>query len=57
MNPLGSLPIVVLNGQNLTQSYAILRHFARRLGEYEGETEEEKYWADVICDAVIDCMF
>ncbi|KAL9079703.1 MAG: hypothetical protein Q9157_001429 [Trypethelium eluteriae] len=54
LNPLGSLPLVLLNDKILTQSYAILRHFARQLGAYEGETEEEKYWTDVICDIVID---
>lgn len=39
----------------LTQSYAILRHWGRQLGAYDGETEDEKYWADAICDIVIDC--
>ncbi|KAL9087150.1 MAG: hypothetical protein Q9165_006801 [Trypethelium subeluteriae] len=56
LNPLGTLPLVLLNDKILTQSYAILRHFARQLGAYEGGTEEEKYWTDVVCDIVIDCM-
>lgn len=55
MNPLGFIPVIELNGRILTQSYAILRHFARQLGKYEGETEEEKYWADAMCDIGIDC--
>ncbi|KAK5020098.1 hypothetical protein LTR16_012639, partial [Cryomyces antarcticus] len=38
-------------------SYAILRHFARQLGAYDGETEDEKYWADAMCDIVLDCTF
>ena len=55
MNPATTIPVVELNGRILTQSYAILRHFARQLGRYDGETEEEKYWADAMCDIVIDC--
>jgi len=55
MNPTANIPIVELNGRILTQSYAILRHFARQLGAYDGETEEEKYWADAMCDIVLDC--
>ena len=54
-NPAKTVPIVELNGKTLTQSYPILRHLARLLGKYDGETEEEKYWADVICDIGIDC--
>ncbi|KAL9576668.1 MAG: hypothetical protein Q9212_006913, partial [Teloschistes hypoglaucus] len=49
-NPTTTLPVIELNGKILTQSYAILRHFARQLGEYDGETEEEKYLVDMICD-------
>ncbi|KAI9893428.1 MAG: hypothetical protein M1814_006725 [Vezdaea aestivalis] len=54
INPVGKIPIVELNGQILTQSYPILRRFARQLGEYDGTTEEEKYWVDVMCDIAID---
>lgn len=50
-----SVPIVELGGKLFTQSYAILRHFARVLGEYDGKTNEEKYQADVVCDIVVDC--
>ena len=55
LNPTTNVPVVELNGRILTQSYAILRHFARLLGAYEGNSEEERYWADAICDIVIDC--
>lgn len=55
-NPTTTIPIVEINGKILTQSYAILRHFARQLGKYDGETEEEKYWADAMCDIAVDCM-
>lgn len=55
MNPLGTIPVVELNGRFLTQGYAILRHFARLLGKYEGRDEEERYWADSMCDVASDC--
>ncbi|RMZ01738.1 hypothetical protein D0860_07499 [Hortaea werneckii] len=54
MNPNATIPVVELNGRILVQSYAMLRHFARLLGQYEGESEEEKYWADAMCDLTID---
>jgi hypothetical protein len=43
-----------LNGTLLTQSYAILRSFARRLSAYDGVTDEEKYLADIFCDLALD---
>ena len=56
MNPCGNIPIIEMpNGKILTQSYAILRHWARCMGAYDGKTEDEKYWVDAICDIVIDC--
>ena len=55
MNPTANIPVIEFNRRILTQSYAILRHFARQLGKYDVETEEEKYWADAMCDIVIDC--
>ena len=57
MNPVKKLPIVELNGEILTQSYAILRHFARLLGAYEGDDEEEQYWTDAMCDIATDCTW
>lgn len=56
LNPTGNVPVVELNGKTLTQSYAILRHFARVLGAYDGKTEEEKFWVDRVCDIAIDCI-
>lgn len=56
LNPSATIPVIELNGRILTQSYAILRHFARQLGAYDGKTEDEKYWADAMCDIAIDCM-
>lgn len=47
--------MVELNGKILTQSYAMVRYFGRVLGGYDGRSEEERYWADAICDIIIDC--
>jgi len=55
LNPTGNIPVVELNGKILTQSYAMVRHFGRQLGAYDGKTEDEKYFADVICDICVDC--
>lgn len=55
LNPTATIPVVELNGKILTQSYAMLRHFGRLLGAYDGQTEEEKYWTDAMCDIAIDC--
>lgn len=57
LNPNATIPVVELNGKILTQSYAILRRFARQLGAYDGSSEEEKYWVDAMCDIVIDCKY
>ncbi|ESZ95824.1 hypothetical protein SBOR_3766 [Sclerotinia borealis F-4128] len=55
LNPTGNIPVVVMpDGKVLQQSYAIIRHWSRMLGAYDGKTEDEKYWADAICDIVVD---
>ncbi|KAL8832730.1 MAG: hypothetical protein Q9191_000067 [Dirinaria sp. TL-2023a] len=54
LNPTSNVPVVELNGKVLTQSYAILRYFARQLGKYDGANDDEKYWADAMCDIAID---
>jgi len=57
MNLTTNIPIIQMpGGKILTQSYAILRHWARQLGQYDGKIEDEKYFADVICDIVVNCM-
>ena len=49
------VPVVeFLDGKVLTQSYAILRNWGRKL-RYEGKTEEEVYFADLICDILVEC--
>lgn len=58
LNPTGNIPVIEMpGGKILTQSYAIVRRWSRQLGAYDGKTEDEKYWADVICDIVVDCEF
>lgn len=54
MNPQGTFPVLELNGKVLTQSYAILRHLARLLEEYDGINEDEVYWVDAMCDVALD---
>jgi hypothetical protein len=57
MNPNTNIPIIEMRGGKiLTQSYAIFRNWARRLGQCDGKTEDEKYFADVICEIVVDCI-
>lgn len=48
------MPIVELDGRILTQSYTSSRRFAWQLGKYDEETDNEKYWADAMCDSAID---
>ncbi|KAF2094659.1 glutathione S-transferase-like protein [Rhizodiscina lignyota] len=54
MNPTATMPVVELNGRVLTQSYPMLRHFARQLNAYDGATDDERYWADLVCDIASD---
>lgn len=54
-NPTTNIPFIELNGKMLTQTYAIMRHWGRQLGAYDGKTEDEKYFVDMITDIVIDC--
>lgn len=55
LNPVKTIPVVKLNEKNLTQSYAILRYFAKLLKSYDGKTPEEQYWVDALCDIASDC--
>ena len=53
-SPVGSVPYVELGGKMLTQSYPMLRLFARQLKAYDGTTDESKYFVDVINDLSLD---
>lgn len=57
MNPVSSVPIMEIDGRVYQQSYAILRHLSRRLGEYDGVNDNEQYWTDAMCDIGADCMY
>lgn len=54
LNPTATIPIVEINGKILTQSYPMLRHFARQLNAYDGSNDDEKFWVDQICDITGD---
>ncbi|KAL8998273.1 MAG: hypothetical protein Q9188_006138 [Gyalolechia gomerana] len=54
LNPVKTVPVVKLNEKNLTQSYAILRYFAKLLRSYDGKSPEEQFWVDALCDIVSD---
>jgi glutathione S-transferase len=51
-----NIPVIeVLAGKILTQRYVIIRHWGKQFGAFDGNAEEEKNWADAICDVVIGC--
>lgn len=54
INPVGSVPYVMLADKTLTQSYPILRLWARQMGKYDGTTDAEKYFVDVCNDLALD---
>eukprot|EP00842_Homolaphlyctis_polyrhiza_P006523 jgi/Hompol1/6872/HPOL_002359-RA len=54
VNPVGSLPIVQLNGRNLAQSVPILRYIAKKLGKYHGSNDDQELFIDQFTDIYID---
>ncbi|KAJ5666104.1 glutathione S-transferase [Penicillium maclennaniae] len=50
----GKLPAVEYQGLILTQHIPTLRYFARDLGSYDGETNQEKYVVDSVSDIYVD---
>ncbi|KAF8608258.1 glutathione S-transferase-like protein [Ceratobasidium sp. AG-I] len=54
LSPTNSLPVVELAGAKYSQSYALLRLWARQLGKYDGKTDLEKYYVDAITDIASD---
>jgi glutathione S-transferase len=50
----GKLPALEYQGLILTQHIPILRYLARDLGQYDGETNAEKYAVDAVADIYID---
>ncbi|KAE8382516.1 putative glutathione S-transferase [Aspergillus bertholletiae] len=50
----GQVPVLVYEGQILSQHLPILRYLARELGEYDGNTSQEKYLVDAVADVYND---
>ena len=51
--PFDQMPLLEIDGLNLSQSTAMIRYLARRGGLY-GETDEDALWCDMIAGAVAD---
>ena len=51
--PFDQMPLLEIEGLNLSQSSAMIRYLARS-GEYYGSTEEDAIWCDMIAGAVAD---
>ncbi|KAB5589828.1 hypothetical protein CTheo_6730 [Ceratobasidium theobromae] len=54
INPLKSLPAVEMGGTMYTQSYPLLRLWARQLGKYDGKNDLERYYVDAMTDIASD---
>ncbi|KAK9765489.1 hypothetical protein K7432_006142 [Basidiobolus ranarum] len=53
-NPVGSLPILELNGENYFGTVPLLRYIAGKLGTHKGRTLEEDLFIDSVSDFVVD---
>lgn len=53
-SPLKSLPAVEMGGTMYTQSYPLLRLWARQLGKYDGKNDLERYYVDAMTDIASD---
>jgi glutathione S-transferase len=51
--PFDQLPLLEIDGQNLSQSSAMIRYLARR-GGYYGKTDDDALWCDLTAGAVAD---
>jgi len=51
--PFDQMPLLEIDGLNLSQSSAMIRYLARRGGFY-GKTDEDALWCDMIAGAVAD---
>ncbi|KAH7245120.1 hypothetical protein BKA59DRAFT_511072 [Fusarium tricinctum] len=50
----GQLPSLEYKGRVLTGHVPILRYLSRELGQYDGETSEDKYLVDLASDIYVD---
>ena len=51
--PFDQMPLLEIDGLNLSQSSAMIRYLARR-GSYYGDTDVDALWCDMIAGAVAD---
>ena len=51
--PFDQIPLLEIDGQNLSQSSAMIRYLARKGGFY-GDTDTDALWCDLIAGAVSD---
>ncbi len=51
--PFDQMPLLEIDGLNLSQSTAMIRYLARR-GGYYGESDDDALWCDMVAGAVAD---
>ena len=51
--PFDQIPLLEIDGHNLSQSSAMIRYLARR-GDFYGDTETDALWCDLMAGAVAD---
>ena len=51
--PFDQMPLLEIDGHNLSQSSAMIRYLARR-GDFYGDTETDALWCDLMAGAVAD---
>ena len=51
--PFDQMPLLEIDGKNLSQSSAMIRYLARRGGFY-GDSDEDRLWCDMIAGAAAD---
>ncbi|KAG8739058.1 hypothetical protein FRC10_006215 [Ceratobasidium sp. 414] len=54
ISSLKSLPVIEINSAKYSQTYSLLRLWARQLGKYDGKTDLERYYVDAIADIASD---
>ncbi|KAJ3256985.1 hypothetical protein HK103_004968 [Boothiomyces macroporosus] len=57
MNPTGHIPVVSLNGIHYWAHIPMLRYFAKKLGQFNGNSDEEDFFIDQILDICNDWRF
>eukprot|EP00878_Enallax_costatus_P018287 GHUV01019245.1.p1 GENE.GHUV01019245.1~~GHUV01019245.1.p1 ORF type:complete len:171 (+),score=45.30 GHUV01019245.1:606-1118(+) len=52
-SPTGHIPIVYVDGQPMIESFAVMRNFSKKVGEY-GKDDDHDYLVDMVADAVAE---